>query len=498
MRITIQSAETAARSCAATDWFVQGLFDDEGATDFPRPTLAEYIDQLFERKEAPGALGEALPIFRSDPKEPAVLLVGLGKREEFGPGPAYAAGFAASKKLAGKLRPRVLATVPPAVREPAILQAWIEGLVVGLQGPGIRKSEPSRFPFGELIIMRPARFQEREFTALVNHAEVGAAAVNLARELVETPPNDKTPAILAERMAAEAYAAGLGAEIWDADRIATERFGGLLGVAAGSQHPPAFLVLHYLEEQSGPVHALVGKGVTFDSGGLSLKPSASMEDMKCDMTGAAVVLSAMTAVARLRLPVRMRGYLALTENMTGGQAMKLGDVLTLRNRTTVEILNTDAEGRLILADALAYASESQPARIIDLATLTGACMTALGTKIAGLFSEDAGLVADLSSAAKNTGERVWQLPLDADFAEGLKSKVADLKNVGGKYGGAITAAKFLQAFVGSTPWAHLDIAGPSWSEDDGNTRDRGATGCFVRTLIRYARDRAAEGTGAAP
>jgi len=205
--------------------------------------------------------------------------------------------------------------------------------------------------------------------------------------------------------------------------------------------------------------------------------------MKCDMTGAAVVAATMQAVARLNLPVNLSGHLALTENMTGGAALKLGDVLTMRNGKTVEVLNTDAEGRLILADALSYAAEQEPARILDLATLTGSCMVALGTKIAGLFSNDDAFCAEVLGACHRAGERAWRLPLDDDFHEQLKSSVADLKNVGSKWGGAITAAKFLQEFVGSRPWVHLDIAGPSWADTDSATQDAGATGCFVRTLV---------------
>ena len=217
-----------------------------------------------------------------------------------------------------------------------------------------------------------------------------------------------------------------------------------------------------------------------------------MEDMKADMTGAAVVAAAMQAVARLNLPVNLVGYLAFTENMTGGRAMKLGDVLTHRNGKTVEVLNTDAEGRLILADALSLAVEKRPDRLIDLATLTGACMVALGTKIAGLFSNDDAFCQEFLEATRQTGERAWRMPLDEDFKESLKSHVADLKNVGGKWGGAITAAKFLEQFVGTTPWIHLDIAGPSWADSDSPTRDVGATGCFVRTLVRFI-ERMAEG-----
>jgi leucyl aminopeptidase len=245
------------------------------------------------------------------------------------------------------------------------------------------------------------------------------------------------------------------------------------------------VILRLRNGGDGGTTAIVGKGVTFDSGGLSIKPSASMEDMKADMTGAAVVSAALMAAARLGLPVNATAYLPLTENMTGGGAMKLGDVLTHRNGKTVEVMNTDAEGRLILADALAYASESAPARILDLATLTGACVVGLGTRIAGLFSNDDALASGIEQASRTVGERVWRMPLDADFREGLKSPIADLKNVAGRWGGAITAAKFLEEFVGGRPWAHLDIAGPAWADSESSTRDAGATGCYVRTLVEY-------------
>ena len=311
-------------------------------------------------------------------------------------------------------------------------------------------------------------------------------AVNLARDLANTPPAEKSPTALARRFKEIGDASGLIVEIWDESRLRAERFGGLLGVAAGSAEPPAFARIELADDDlSKPTLALVGKGVTFDSGGLSLKPSASMEDMKADMTGAAVVFSTLRALAQLKTPPgrRVVGYAPLTENMTGGRAMKLGDVLTMRNGKTVEVLNTDAEGRLILADALSFAAESKPSRILDLATLTGACMVALGPKVAGLFSNDDAFAQEVLAAASNVGERAWRLPLDADYFDQLKSGVADFKNVGGKYAGAITAAKFLEQFVDEIPWVHLDIAGPSWADSDSPTRDAGGTGCFVRALV---------------
>ena len=352
----------------------------------------------------------------------------------------------------------------------------------------MRKTEAVRHAFETLSLVVGIDHTEEEFLQLeksLRRGEIVGHAVNLARDLVNTPPAEKSPRHLADRVALVAGDAGLSVDIWDEARIRHERFGGLLGVAAGSDEPPRFVVLDYRRGGEAPTFSLVGKGVTFDSGGLSLKPSASMEDMKSDMTGAAVVVATMQAAARLAIPVNVTGYLALTENMTGGKAMKLGDVLTMRNGKTVEVMNTDAEGRLILADALSYAVEHKPHRVLDLATLTGACMVALGPKVAGLFSNDDAFRHDLIAACRQSGERVWGLPLDDDYKEQLKSHVADLKNVGGKWGGAITAAKFLEQFVSSTPWVHLDIAGPSWSDSENATRDIGGTGCFVRTLVAY-------------
>jgi len=471
-------------------WLVLGVFDDDrdAPPDYLRGTaIAEALERLIHAKDLNGSLGELTPLFKiSGLAAESVLLVGLGPRNRFEPGAAFTAGLAAAKRLAGKRRESVAIALPPADDEPAVAAALMEGAIVGTRGPGIRKSEPNRHPFGSLGLLVEAGRPESEYerlAAALRRAEIVGDAVNLARDLVNAPPADKTPAKLADRIGVVASEAGIIVQTWDETRIQHERFGGLLGVAAGSDEPPRFLILDYRGGGESPCLALVGKGVTFDSGGLCLKPSGSMEAMKSDMTGAAVVVAAIQAVARLGLPVNVRGYVALTENMTGGKAMKLGDVLCMRNGKTVEIMNTDAEGRLILADALSFVVEQRPHRILDLATLTGACMVALGSKVAGLFSNDDAFCADLLAACRRTGERVWRMPLDHDYKEQLKSTVADLKNIGGKWGGAITASKFLEQFVDSTPWIHLDIAGPSWWDTENTTRDAGATGCFVRTLV---------------
>jgi leucyl aminopeptidase len=269
--------------------------------------------------------------------------------------------------------------------------------------------------------------------------------------------------------------------------------GALLAVARGSDQPPRLVVLHVRRGDPGPVLGLVGKGVTFDSGGLSLKTNEQMLDMKADMAGAAAVLGAVLAVAELRLPVNLLGVLALVENLPSGKAMKLGDVLTARNGKTIEVLNTDAEGRLILADALTYAVDHRATHLVDLATLTGSCMVALGVEVAGLMCNLPTWGDQVLAAARQAGERLWPLPMYPLYRELMKSNVADIKNVAStRYGGAITAAKFLEEFVGGVPWAHLDIAGPAWAESESASHDPGGTGYGVRLLVELAHSFAAK------
>ncbi|WP_337175745.1 leucyl aminopeptidase [Paludisphaera sp.] len=471
-------------------WVAAGIFDKEPAADL-RGTGAEALAaRLLEEKEIKGGVGDTVPLYEpAGFRSPALLLFGLGAKAKLDARAAFSAGVALSRRLAGKPRERVAVSVAAILEagDAPLVSALVEGITVGMRGPGLRKTEPNRHPFPFDLIAPEGTSDEgvAELERLAARGAIVGEAVNEARRMVNTPPSEKAPAVLAEAIRDAASACGVTAEAWTEARIREERFGGLLGVAAGSDEPPAFVTLEYQGAGDAPFLAIVGKGVTFDSGGLSLKPTSSMEDMKADMTGAAVAAATIIAAARLGLRVNVRGYLALTENMTGGRAMKLGDVLTMRNGKTVEVLNTDAEGRLILADALSYAAEAAPARMVDLATLTGACIVGLGTRIAGLFANDDDLAGDVAAAAETTGERVWAMPMDDDFKDALKSGVADLKNVGGKWGGAITAAKFLEEFVAGIPWAHLDIAGPSWVDGENSTRDAGGTGCFVRTLVAY-------------
>jgi len=312
-------------------------------------------------------------------------------------------------------------------------------------------------------------------------------AVNLTRELVNRTAEEVYPESFADRAAQAANEFGLECDILDENRLREERMGSLLAVGLGSVRPPRVVVLTHRGAGDGaPVLAIVGKGVTFDSGGLSLKTNEGMKTMKCDMAGAATMLGAMTAIARLELPLNVIGLAGLVENMPSGNAFKLGDVLPARNGTTIEVLNTDAEGRLVLADVLAYAVDAGAERLIDLATLTGACVVALGEDVTGAFTNDQAWCDDVLAAADRAGEPAWQMPMFELYNDLIKSDVADIKNIGSRWGGAITAAKFLERFVDDTPWVHLDIAGPSFASSNKPYREGGGTGCMVRTLVDVA------------
>lgn len=440
------------------------------------------LRQLIERKEISGRPYELIPLWHVPGlAAPQVLVVGLGPRAKFDRQMAYRASAAASRQLAAKPRGGVAFYLDD--HWPADLaESGVAGAVAGCHGQDLYRAEKKRYPFDEL---RWAGGDE----AAVRSGTILGDSVNLARRLINEPPQEIYPESFAARAAEVAQECGLGIEVWDQDRLERERAGALLAVAKGSSRPPRLVILRHQAGPPGAPHlALVGKGVTFDSGGLSLKPTDSMKTMKCDMAGAAAVLGALRAIALLKLPVNVVGLAGLVENMPGGSAMKLGDVLTARNGRTIEVLNTDAEGRLVLADVLDVAVSGGAARIVDLATLTGACVVALGNDVAGLMANDQAWSDTVAAAAAACGEPVWPLPMFPDYAEAIKSEVADIRNVGeGRWGGAIAGAKFLEEFVGTTPWAHLDIAGPAFLEKPKPWLDAGASGAFVRTLVELAR-----------
>ena len=367
-------------------------------------------------------------------------------------------------------------------------QALVEGAVLAAYRYQGLKSEPTPGGLQDLsLVVGERRSAGARLGA--DRGSVTSAGAMLARDLANTPPAHLTARMIADRAVAIAATTGLGVEVFNKDQLAAMGCGGMIGVNKGSAEPPRVVRLTYAPRNPRGHLVLVGKGVMYDSGGISLKPSDAMHAMmKMDMSGAAAVLAAMSTLKALKCRAAVTGYLMCTDNMPSGSAYKLGDVLTFRNGKTAEIHNTDAEGRLVLADGLSLGVECKPDAIIDIATLTGAVIGALGQKMAGVLGNNQPLIDRVKAAASESDEPIWQLPLERGYRKLLDSNVADMKNVGGPYGGAIIAALFLEEFVGETPWAHLDIAGPMNSDADDGWLSRGATGFGTRLLIQLALD----------
>ncbi|MGD0278172.1 MAG: leucyl aminopeptidase [Smithella sp.] len=324
----------------------------------------------------------------------------------------------------------------------------------------------------------------------IKEARIIADAVYFTRDLISAPANEMTPSIMAQKAREIAGRKNVSCKVLDRKKMKEMGMNALLGVASGSCEEPKFIILEYAggRKNAAPV-VLVGKGLTFDSGGISIKPADKMDEMKTDMSGGAAVMGAIMAAADLRLPLNIISLIPATENLPGGSALKPGDILKSYSGKTIEVLNTDAEGRLILADALAYASEYKPEAVIDLATLTGACVIALGDDVTGMMGTDDELKKEINKAAEDTGELVWELPLWESYSELIKSDIADYKNSGGRAAGTITAAAFLSKFAGDYPWVHLDIAGPAWTSKDKAYIPKGASGIGVRLLVEFLRNR---------
>ena len=364
-------------------------------------------------------------------------------------------------------------------------QAVVEGIALALHRWVALKNDKSGLSkLTSVTLVSAEKTAEVQAGMLMGIAT--STAVCTARDFANTPPSHLTARQFAEHAVAIANASGLEATVYNKDQLIAMGCGGLVGVNAGSTEPPRMVKLEYKPTAARGKVVLVGKGVMYDSGGISLKPSDGMHAMmKMDMSGAAAVLATMGALRALKVKTQVTAYLMCTDNMPSGSALKLGDVLTMRNKKTVEIHNTDAEGRLILADGLSLGAESKPDAMIDIATLTGACLGALGKKMAGVLSNNSGVVSQLMDSSARTDELLWELPLFHDYRRLLDSNVADMRNIGGPYAGATTAALFLHEFVGSTPWAHLDIAGPMDTDGDDGWLNRGATAFGTRLLIDF-------------
>ena len=417
-----------------------------------------------------------------------VLLAGAGKRAKFDSAEMRKLVSAAVRHLNGKSVKAAALALEGAAAADDFASAAVEGALLGNFEPDRYKTGNDKKSMDSFTVAAPGGAASLD--ASVTRGRILAEAQNFTRELVNEPANQMTPSRMAEAARQMAVDFDLECEILDRDRMVALKMFSLLGVAQGSAEPPALIVIRYRPERiNGTAHlGLVGKGVTFDTGGISIKPAEGMEKMKYDMAGGAGMIGAMRAIAQLKPAIPVTAYIPCVENMPGSRAQRPGDIVKAMSGKTIEVINTDAEGRLILADALAYARQQGCTHLVDAATLTGAVVVALGHLNVGLFANNDAMRDRVLAAAKAEGERMWPMPLEDDYKDYLKSAFADMANVGGRWGGAITAAMFLKEFAEETPWVHLDIAGTAWLDDAKPFLAKGPTGVPVRTMVRLAMD----------
>ncbi|PKN12144.1 MAG: leucyl aminopeptidase [Deltaproteobacteria bacterium HGW-Deltaproteobacteria-4] len=460
--------------------------------------LDDVLGQAIREQEFSGKLGETL-LLHSGKRLAArrILCVGLGQEKNYDTAQARQA-IASAAELAQKKRILTLALdldsfVNASVALTQAAAAATEGIALSAYryDDFRRDSAKDLAPLlSEALLICASADEQNDVQAAITATQIICASVCLARDLVNAPGNVKSPQDLAERCRTEGEAAGCTCTILHRQALEEEGMGALLGVAQGSMREPCLIILEYRGAGAKAPLALVGKAVVFDSGGISLKPAEKMDEMKMDMAGGAAVLGTITAAARLRLPINLVALIPAVENLPSGHAIRPGDILTSLAKKTIEVLNTDAEGRLILADAITYAQRYQPEALIDVATLTGAAIVALGHHASAILGTDQPLIDALIAAGDRSGERLWQLPLWDVYDQLLKSDVADIKNSGGRPAGTITGAAFLKAFAGEKPWAHLDIAGTAWEEKGRPGTPKGGSGVGVRLLIDFLRMRA--------
>ncbi len=473
----------------------QGISSPEGVLKDLDVASKGWISRVMSSGDLRGRLGDVL-VQQTHGALPAgrLMLLGLGEPEKFSLDRWRGAVAKAAQACRG-LRARQIGlslelSGPAHIPMSDLGGAATEGALLGLYRFATykgKRADDDPDP-EELVLLSGSPRAKAGVDRSVAEARIIAEAVCWVRDLVSEPSNRLTPTLLAQKAADMARAWGIRYRILDEGDIKALGMGGLLGVASGSKEPPRLILLEYsVKDRKAPKVALVGKGITFDSGGISLKPADKMDLMKYDMAGGAAALGTMQAAARLKLPTNLVAVIPATENLPSGSAYKPGDVLTTMSGQTVEVTNTDAEGRLILADALTHALRYKPDLIIDLATLTGACVIALGDQVAGIMGNDRGVMEELRTAGERSGEEVWPLPLKEEYEEYLKSDIADVKNAGGRDAGAIQGGLFLKRFVKDTPWVHIDIAGPVWTDKDRPYRPKGATGYGVRLLVEFLR-----------
>jgi len=468
--------------------FFEGMQHPEGDTAAIDRALGGVISQLVKQGEIKGKPRE-VTIIHSLGKLPAarVAIAGLGKQADLSQDRVREA-VAESCRLLQKQNVTSIATTAMSaagITPQSAVQAVTEGALLGVYS--FRKHITKEAEHGEIKQLTIVAADKTDLPALIAAADKGrvlAEASNLARDMVNEPANYMTPTDMATTAAKLAESYGLELNVLERAQMQELGMGALLAVSQGSQQPAKFIVLRYQGSDAAEIDvALVGKGITFDSGGISIKPSQGMAEMKGDMAGGAAVMAAISAIAQLKPKINVIAIVPATENLPGNNALKPGDVVTALNGKTIEVVNTDAEGRLALADALGYARQQNAKLIVDVATLTGSCMMALGDVCSGAFGNNQELLDKVIATGAETGELMWQMPMYEQYKEQNKSDVADIKNVGGKYAGAITAAQFLSEFAGDTPWVHLDIAGTDLSDKERGYLVKGASGVPVRTLV---------------
>ena len=447
--------------------------------------LGGFLSDKVKSSDFKGAFGKTVLVDTpGDFNTKTVVLLGLGKKENFGSLEAFRAANITVARTGQHSR---TVSVDFSSVDRGFLKVFLEGMACGAYEYGKLKSSGRKKNRIEKVCVASRRISADYFNTEAARAGAVSRSVAFSRDLVNDPPNMLTPSILAEHaLSISEGSEHLSCKILGKEEIKEMGMGGLSAVSFGSSEPPRFIHLSYTPPvRSRKKVAIVGKGITFDSGGLCLKPADSMRTMKMDMSGAAVILGTMKALGELTPSINVHGLVPATENMTGASAYKPDDVVTALNGKTIEIINTDAEGRVALSDALSYAVRLGVSEIVDLATLTGACIVGLGLHNAGVMGNNANLVKSVLNSARDVGEKMWELPLDAELREEIRSRVADVKNVGSRWGGAITAALFLENFVSDVPWVHIDIAGPSYVEKSSDWYQYGASGFGVRTIVNY-------------
>jgi len=477
----------------------QGVGAAEGVAARVDGALGGMISDLIGAGDFRAKMGETAVLYsRGAVPARRVMLIGLGERSSFALDHvrrvAAMAARAARKLGVARYHFAMLGEGSAEMQARDVSQAMVEGTILGAYEFVEHKTAlEDRQPALQELTLVLAGGDTAAAQQGAQDGQTIAESVALVRDLVNQPGNYLTPTLLAEVAQEMASPLGLQCQVLDEAQMADLGMGALLGVAQGSEEPAQFIILEHNGDRTDlDTYVVVGKGITFDSGGISIKPSEGMEAMKDDMAGAAVTLGVLRSVALLGLPLRIIGLVPTTENLPSGKAYKPGDVLKSMSGLTIEVISTDAEGRLILADALDYAKRYQPKGVVDLATLTGACVVALGQVASGLMSNNPALAAALKEASRASGEKIWELPLFEEYAEQIKSDVADVKNTGGRPAGAITGAMFLSKFAAGYPWAHLDIAGTSWADKENGYLVRGATGHGVRLLVQWLRSLASE------